>query len=37
VKPGFGAYEVCAIADPKNLVVESDETNNQSCVTVQGK
>jgi hypothetical protein len=37
VKPGFGAYEVCAVADPKNLIVESDETNNQSCVTVQGK
>jgi subtilase family serine protease len=37
VKPGFGAYEVCAVADPKNLIVESDETNNQSCETVIGK
>jgi subtilase family serine protease len=37
VKPGFGAYEVCAVADPKNLIVESDETNNQSCETVMGK
>lgn len=37
VKPGFGAYEVCAVADPKNLIVESDETNNRSCETVMGK
>ena len=37
VKPGLGAYEVCAVADPKNLVVEVDETNNRSCETVTGK
>ena len=37
LKPGFGAYEVCAVADPKNLVVETDETNNRSCETVTGK
>ena len=37
VKPGFGAYEVCAVVDPKNLVVEADETNNRSCETVTGK
>ena len=37
VKPGFGAYEACAIVDPKNMIVESEETNNQSCATVMGK
>ena len=37
VRPGFGAYEVCAVEDPKNLVVETDETNNRSCETVIGK
>ncbi len=37
MKPGFGAYEVCAVADPKNLIVESDETNNRSCKTITGK
>jgi len=37
VKPGLGAYEVCAIVDPKNLVVEADETNNRYCETITGK
>ncbi len=35
VRPGLGAYEVCAVEDPKNLVVETDETNNRSCETSQ--
>ncbi len=37
VKPGLGTYEVCAVADPKNLIVESDETNNRACTTITGK
>jgi subtilase family serine protease len=37
VKPGFGAYEGCAVADAKNLIIESDETNNRSCEVVVGK
>jgi hypothetical protein len=37
VKPGLGLYEVCAYADAKKSVDESDETNNSSCAMIEGK
>lgn len=37
VKPGLGLYEVCAYADAKKSVDESDETNNRSCAMIEGK
>jgi hypothetical protein len=37
IKPGLGSYEVCAIADSKKQVRESDETNNRACITLIGK
>jgi subtilase family serine protease len=37
VKPGLGLYEVCAYADAKKSVNESDETNNRSCAVIEGK
>ncbi len=37
VKPGLGMYEVCAYADAKKSIEESDETNNRSCAMIEGK
>lgn len=37
VRPGLGLYEVCAVADAKKSVDESDETNNRSCAMIEGK
>jgi hypothetical protein len=37
IKLGLGPYEVCAIADGKKQVRESDETNNRACITLIGK
>jgi hypothetical protein len=37
ITTGFGMYEVCAFADAKKSVDESDETNNRSCTMLEGK
>jgi len=37
IKTGMGMYEVCAIADAKKSVDESDEANNRSCTMLEGK
>ncbi len=37
IKTGLGMYEVCAIADAKKSVAESDEANNRSCTMLEGK
>jgi len=30
-----GSHEICVVADPDNIVVEIDETNNMACMPVQ--
>jgi subtilase family serine protease len=37
VEPGLGMYEVCAYADAKKSIDESDEINNRSCAMIEGK
>jgi subtilase family serine protease len=35
IASGVGSHEICAVADPDDLVAEIDETNNMACVPVQ--
>jgi subtilase family serine protease len=37
IRLSLGLYEICATADRKKKVPESDETNNRSCLMIEGK
>ena len=37
IRVSLGLYEICATADRKRKVPESDETNNRSCLMIKGK